>query len=681
MMAKDAPMLTISLLSSGRGKTIERCLASLAPFKEQLPAEILVVDTDPDGNGDVRSILEKYADRIIRFEWRDDFAAARNAGVDAARGEWFLFLDDDEWFLDPQPMIDFLRSEDSHNCYYANQKIRNYFNDDFTDYLDSWVTRLFRLDGKCRFHGRVHEYFCPTKGTASMVPALSGHTGYIYHSREEKVAHVRRNLTLLNALMEEEPRESRWVLQALYEYHALEDTDEQLRLSRKAMGLLDGAAAYNVACVRGYVACNILRIYLEEKEYDSCYREYRKFRGKAPTFGLYGRIYMEIFVAQASYRLGMTKKSRKHCENYLSAYGKYKDKPPRCIEEEMDFLMNTFRDDEYTLMLFWLMRIDIENGTWDSFEQYFDIISWDGSAHYEEKNYAMDLIWAATSGDYDDHISGMVSTFWQYPRTLGVVQNALLAWDPVIGHNDVAAAKAREEFQRSAERDYAENIIPDKKTKKKVGKSAVGEIHQESSKQIENRYWNIVRALAESDMEKGIPLDLLIIWDDHNGARGNMPSYFQRLFANTNPLLMDPLLWRIGIRRGAVLDERIREIAYATWQRYVIAFISESTQAEIMAMQHIMDDIYMGMPDDYYAFFRQQTDTVLAMARKAAEEAAEREHQEQVTTAAQEEMKQIIGKLQSKVEELISAGMMDEAETVMKEIEKYAPAAAGNDMA
>ena len=90
------PRLTISLLSSGRENTIERCLSSLAPFKEQISTEIIVVDTDPDHNAEVNFTLEKYADQIIPFKWCDDFSAARNIGVDAASGEWFLFLDDDE---------------------------------------------------------------------------------------------------------------------------------------------------------------------------------------------------------------------------------------------------------------------------------------------------------------------------------------------------------------------------------------------------------------------------------------------------------------------------------------------------------------------------------------------------------------------------------------------------------
>ena len=106
------PLLTISLLSSGRSTTIERCLASLAPFKEQLDTEIIVVDTDPEHRADVLAILEKYADQIIPFEWIDDFAAARNVGIDAAKGKWFLFVDDDEWLMESDPFIEFLLSSE-----------------------------------------------------------------------------------------------------------------------------------------------------------------------------------------------------------------------------------------------------------------------------------------------------------------------------------------------------------------------------------------------------------------------------------------------------------------------------------------------------------------------------------------------------------------------------------------
>ena len=146
IMSANKPLLTISLLSSGRSATIERCLSSLAPFKEQLDTEIIVVDTDSKHSEEVHSILAQYTDRIIPFDWIDDFSAARNVAVDAASGEWFLFLDDDEWFIDPAPMIAFLKSDENRKYHWATYLIRNFFDDELQTYRDAWASRMFRLD-------------------------------------------------------------------------------------------------------------------------------------------------------------------------------------------------------------------------------------------------------------------------------------------------------------------------------------------------------------------------------------------------------------------------------------------------------------------------------------------------------------------------------------------------------
>ena len=56
--------------------------------------EFLVADTgSTDGTVD---LLEKAGATVEPFAWCDDFAAARNASLDMASGEWILFLDADE---------------------------------------------------------------------------------------------------------------------------------------------------------------------------------------------------------------------------------------------------------------------------------------------------------------------------------------------------------------------------------------------------------------------------------------------------------------------------------------------------------------------------------------------------------------------------------------------------------
>ena len=100
-------LLSISLLSSGRENTIEKCLLSLQPLRDRLSAEIIVVDTSVDENKEVEEILRKYATDIVKFKWCDDFAKARNAGLKKATGKWFMFLDDDEWFEDVEDIVRF----------------------------------------------------------------------------------------------------------------------------------------------------------------------------------------------------------------------------------------------------------------------------------------------------------------------------------------------------------------------------------------------------------------------------------------------------------------------------------------------------------------------------------------------------------------------------------------------
>ena len=83
--------LTISLLASSRIGSLERCLDSLKPLLVKVPAELIVVFTGTDER--VREIAERYTDQIIPFTWCDDFAAARNAGLKRAKGEWFMYID------------------------------------------------------------------------------------------------------------------------------------------------------------------------------------------------------------------------------------------------------------------------------------------------------------------------------------------------------------------------------------------------------------------------------------------------------------------------------------------------------------------------------------------------------------------------------------------------------------
>ena len=112
--------LTISILASNRKDTIPKCLESIKPLLEKVDSELIVTDTGCEE--DLLDIIRKYTDKIVRFQWCNDFAAARNVGLNMAHGQWFMYIDDDEWFDDVTEIIKFFNSEEEKDYVLAGFK-------------------------------------------------------------------------------------------------------------------------------------------------------------------------------------------------------------------------------------------------------------------------------------------------------------------------------------------------------------------------------------------------------------------------------------------------------------------------------------------------------------------------------------------------------------------------------
>ncbi|MFH1465707.1 MAG: glycosyltransferase family 2 protein, partial [Pseudomonadota bacterium] len=88
--ARGAPRLSLCLIVRDEEALLPGCLASVRGVVD----EIVVVDT---GSTDATPRIAHEAGAVvIAHPWTDDFAAARNASLAAARGEWVLVLDADE---------------------------------------------------------------------------------------------------------------------------------------------------------------------------------------------------------------------------------------------------------------------------------------------------------------------------------------------------------------------------------------------------------------------------------------------------------------------------------------------------------------------------------------------------------------------------------------------------------
>ena len=190
--------------------TLPDCLESVLrgprPGPEGLVDEVVIVDTG--STDDTIAVARGFGARVLEEPWRKDFAAARNVSLEAATGDWILWLDADERLARPRDaaafaarkraLLDHLRASPCAAWFIpvvnrtprGNYTIRGH--------------RLFRRLPGLRFTGRIHEQLTPALKRlglkAGHLPEAAGitieHLGYDLDEAalERK---WRRNLELL----------------------------------------------------------------------------------------------------------------------------------------------------------------------------------------------------------------------------------------------------------------------------------------------------------------------------------------------------------------------------------------------------------------------------------------------------------------------------------------------------
>lgn len=204
-------------------------MESIKPLLTEIPCELVVVDTVGEATDGSIDVVREYTDKIYRFEWCNDFAKARNCGLEKCSGEWFMFMDDDEWFEDVTEIVEFFKSGEykKYNC--ANYKIHTY-----TDYEGSYsVASLFRLVKRfkdTRFVGKIHEYLIPLQAPAKEFDAFIHHYGYVFDTEEERKIHSERNIKLLEPEFEKDPWNMHVRVQLIQEYVFMKELHDKAEL-------------------------------------------------------------------------------------------------------------------------------------------------------------------------------------------------------------------------------------------------------------------------------------------------------------------------------------------------------------------------------------------------------------------------------------------------------------------
>lgn len=146
---------TVALIVRDEERTLARCLDSFAPHVDELS----VVDT---GSRDrTRELARRYTERVYDFEWRDDFAAARQFAFDQATSEWVAWVDADDVVTNAE-RIRPLTEQAAPDV--AGFEWRYVYERDErgASVCEFWRERLVRNDGTFRWRGRVHEVLVPS---------------------------------------------------------------------------------------------------------------------------------------------------------------------------------------------------------------------------------------------------------------------------------------------------------------------------------------------------------------------------------------------------------------------------------------------------------------------------------------------------------------------------------------
>lgn len=90
------PKYSIIVPAHNSAGFIAKCLNSIEDqvFDPEMFELIVVCDRCED---DTYKVAMQYADKVITSDWGSD--GSRQEGIDIARGDWILFLDDDDWWM------------------------------------------------------------------------------------------------------------------------------------------------------------------------------------------------------------------------------------------------------------------------------------------------------------------------------------------------------------------------------------------------------------------------------------------------------------------------------------------------------------------------------------------------------------------------------------------------------
>lgn len=171
-------VLSIGMIVKNEEEYLERCLTALQPLLSEVDSELIIADT---GSTDrTVEIAKKFTDNVFHFDWINDFSAARNATLEKASGEWFMFIDADEIAVDCTDIIRFFRTRECDKYKSAVYIQRSFTTPGGEAYTDFRPLRMAKRTANTTFLSAVHEYLFPVYAPTKYLNFVVLHYGYAF---------------------------------------------------------------------------------------------------------------------------------------------------------------------------------------------------------------------------------------------------------------------------------------------------------------------------------------------------------------------------------------------------------------------------------------------------------------------------------------------------------------------
>jgi len=256
--------ISLCLIAKNEEQLLPGCLASVKGAVD----EIVLADT---GSSDrTREIARAAGAVVVESPWRKDFAAARNASLAAAHGDWILILDADERLAPGAPRALRRAVRDArfdvgmiplHNASRLDATPADVLAGRARDGTPTLLPRLLRNAGGLRYEGIVHEsvesWLVGRGRKAAVVETAIIHLGHVAELRAAR-GKGERNIQLLRRRCQEDPDDViAWGYLAGEHLHAGDEVEARAAVEA-GWALVDrqpnDRSIHRVAALRGILA-------------------------------------------------------------------------------------------------------------------------------------------------------------------------------------------------------------------------------------------------------------------------------------------------------------------------------------------------------------------------------------------------------------------------------------------